>query len=111
MRMLFRPQARTEVLEAQAWYESRATGLGLEFARAVDAAVASAVRNPEMFALVTGSCRRVLLAGSRSPWSTGFAAMNFLSLRCSITSVIPPSWSIALGANNSLKPMPLRGTA
>ena len=67
MRMLFRPQARTEVLEAQAWYESRATGLGLEFARALDAAVASAVRNPEMFALVTGSCRRVLLR--RFPFS------------------------------------------
>ncbi len=67
MRILFRPQARTEVLEAQAWYESRATGLGLEFARSVDAAVASAVRNPEAFLLVTGSCRRVLLR--RFPFS------------------------------------------
>lgn len=45
MRVLFRPQARTEVVEAQAWYESRATGLGLEFARLVDAAVASAARS------------------------------------------------------------------
>jgi len=61
VRILFRPQARTEVLEAQAWYESRATGLGLEFARAVDAAVASAVRNPEAFALIASSCRQVLL--------------------------------------------------
>ena len=42
MRILFRPEARAELLEAQAWYESRATGLGLEFARVVDAAVASA---------------------------------------------------------------------
>jgi plasmid stabilization system protein ParE len=57
----FRPEARTEVLEAQAWYESRATGLGLEFARAVEAALASAVRNPDAFSLVTGSCRRTLL--------------------------------------------------
>ncbi len=46
MRILFRPEARTEVLEAQTWYESRAAGLGLEFARAVEAALASAVRNP-----------------------------------------------------------------
>ena len=61
MRILFRPEARAEVLEAQAWYESRAVGLGLEFARVVDAAVASAARNPEAFAQVAGVCRRVLL--------------------------------------------------
>ncbi len=67
MRILFRPQARSEVLAAQAWYESRATGLGLEFARAVDAAVASAVRNPGAFALIAGSWRRVLLR--RFPFS------------------------------------------
>ncbi len=67
MRVLFRPQARTEVLEAQAWYESRAAGLGLEFARAVDAAVASAVRNPETFAIIASSCRQVLLR--RFPFS------------------------------------------
>ena len=29
MRILFRPEARAEVLEAQTWYESRAVGLGL----------------------------------------------------------------------------------
>lgn len=61
MRVLFRPEARAEVLEAQTWYESRAVGLGMEFARVVDAAVASAVRNPEAFACVAGTCRRVLL--------------------------------------------------
>ena len=67
MRILFRPQARTEILEAQAWYESRAAGLGLEFARSVDVAVSSAVRNPEAFPPATGSCRRVLLR--RFPFS------------------------------------------
>ncbi|QNN69359.1 type II toxin-antitoxin system RelE/ParE family toxin [Thermomonas carbonis] len=61
MRILFRPEARAEVLEAQTWYESRAVGLGLEFARVVDAAVSSAARNPEAFAYVAGSCRRLLL--------------------------------------------------
>lgn len=67
MHILFRPQARAEVLEAQAWYESRATGLGLEFARAVDAAVAAAVRNPEAFTLIATTCRRILLR--RFPFS------------------------------------------
>ena len=61
MRILFRPEARAELLEAQAWDESRATGLGLEFARVVDAAVASASRDPTAFAQVAGTCRRVLL--------------------------------------------------
>ncbi|WP_184368906.1 MULTISPECIES: type II toxin-antitoxin system RelE/ParE family toxin [Xanthomonas] len=67
MRVLFRPQARTEALEAQAWYESRAAGLGLEFARALDATVAAAVRSPETFEAVAGSYRRVLLR--RFPFS------------------------------------------
>ena len=61
MRILFRPEARLELLEGQAWYESRATGLGLEFARVVDAAIASASRNPAAFAQIAGGCRRVLL--------------------------------------------------
>lgn len=67
MRILFRPQARAEALEAQAWYESRATGLGLEFARALDAAVAAAVRDPETFPAIGSNCRRVLLR--RFPYS------------------------------------------
>jgi plasmid stabilization system protein ParE len=67
MQVLFRPEARAELLEAQAWYESRAAGLGLEFARAVEAAVESAVRNPTAFAYVAGNCQRVLLR--RFPYS------------------------------------------
>lgn len=67
MRVVFRPQARTEALEAQIWYESHAAGLGIEFARALDAAVAAAVSNPEAFSTVAGSCRRILLR--RFPFS------------------------------------------
>ena len=72
MRVLFRPQARTEVLEAQAWYESRAAGLGMEFARAIDAAMASAIRNPQAFAVVANNCRQVLLR--RFPFSLIYRA-------------------------------------
>jgi hypothetical protein len=46
MLVVLRPEAEEELLEAQAWYESKALGLGFEFARAADAAVASALRNP-----------------------------------------------------------------
>ena len=61
MQIVFRPEARNEALAAQDWYESRALGLGLEFARSLEAAVASAIRNPDTFILVDGECRRVLL--------------------------------------------------
>ena len=42
MLVVLRPEAEVELLEVQAWYESIALGLGFEFARAADAAVASA---------------------------------------------------------------------
>lgn len=61
MQIVFRPEARSEALAAQDWYESRALGLGLEFARALEAALACAVRNPQSFGFVEGVCRRVLL--------------------------------------------------
>ena len=62
MEILFRPEARAEALEAQAWYEARALGLGLEFARSLDAAVNQAARSPATFASIGwGGCRRVLL--------------------------------------------------
>jgi hypothetical protein len=50
MHVVFRPEAEEELLEAQAWYEARAAGLGLEFARAVDVAVeaaSNASRSPQ----------------------------------------------------------------
>ena len=34
MLVLLRPEAEQELLEAQAWYKSKALGLGFEFARA-----------------------------------------------------------------------------
>lgn len=39
MLVVLRPEAEHELLEAQIWYESKALGLGFEFARAADAAV------------------------------------------------------------------------
>ena len=44
MQLVFRPEAQVELLAAQAWYEERATGLGFEFALAVDAAITRALR-------------------------------------------------------------------
>jgi hypothetical protein len=46
MQLVCRPAAQVELLAAQAWYDERATGLGFEFARAVDAASTRALRAP-----------------------------------------------------------------
>jgi plasmid stabilization system protein ParE len=67
MRVLFRPEARDDVLDARDWYERQSAGLGAEFVRALEAAVAIAQRNPEAFPSVLGDFRRVLLR--RFPYS------------------------------------------
>lgn len=61
MRIVFRPEAQQELLQAQAWYESRAEGLGIDFARAFEVALLSALRNPAGFHVVEEDLRRVLL--------------------------------------------------
>ena len=60
MQLVFRPEAQQELLEARAWYEARAVGLGFEFARAVDAAVAKALRMPLAFPRIETECRHVI---------------------------------------------------
>ena len=62
MLVVLRPEAEGELLEAQAWYESKALGLGFEFARAADAAVALAFRNPVGHLRIEEEFRRVLFA-------------------------------------------------
>ena len=59
MLVVLRPEAEQELLEAQAWYESKALGLGFEFARAAEAAVASALRNPFGHLRIEEEFRRV----------------------------------------------------
>ena len=60
MHVVFRPEAQQELLEAQAWYEERSPGLGFEFARAEDAAIARALRMPLAFTLVEAEFRHVI---------------------------------------------------
>jgi len=60
MKLVFRPEAREELLYAQAWYELRSPGLGFEFARAVDAAIAQALRTPLAFPRIEAGFRHVI---------------------------------------------------
>jgi plasmid stabilization system protein ParE len=61
MAVLFRPEAREDIVQARDWYEERAAGLGREFLRALEVAVARAQRSPEAFPLIEGRFRRVPL--------------------------------------------------
>ncbi|MCP4699851.1 MAG: type II toxin-antitoxin system RelE/ParE family toxin [Gammaproteobacteria bacterium] len=67
MKLIFRPEAETELLEARAWYEARSSGLGFKFARAADAALESALRMPFAHPRIEGEFRHILLR--RFPYS------------------------------------------
>lgn len=66
-RLVLRPEAETELAEAVDWYEARGKGLGAALLRAVDAAIAAILRNPEMYPVVFATVRRAMLR--RFPYS------------------------------------------
>ena len=52
MRLILRPEAEDELLEAIDWYEARCPGLGSEFYRCVDTCFEQILRQPAMYPLV-----------------------------------------------------------
>lgn len=60
MHLVFRPEAQKELLDAEAWYEERAVGLGFEFARAVDVAVERIRRMPLTYPAMEGGFRHLM---------------------------------------------------
>ena len=91
MLVVLRPEAEQELLEAQAWYESKALGLGFEFARAADAAVASALRSPFGHLRIEEEFRRVLFRKFLTRSSISQARMSCLWFRFFISIV---SWGL-----------------
>lgn len=81
MRLVFRPEAQEELLEAKAWYEACADGLGMDFARAFESALLNALRRPEAHPVVQDELRGCYCAVSPMPCFTGRGATNFWSLR------------------------------
>ncbi len=69
-RLVVRPAAEADIAQAALWYEQRAVGLGAEFLRAVDVALAEIARMPERFPVVHPVCRRALLR--RFPYGVYF---------------------------------------
>jgi len=49
MKLRVAPPARDDLREAAAWYESRRSGLGLEFLAAVDSALQRILKDPHRF--------------------------------------------------------------
>lgn len=70
--LVVRPEVEAELSEAAEWYEVRAPGLAAEFLRAVDACIASVVRNPFQYPVVHEEKRRALVR--RFPYALIYVA-------------------------------------
>ena len=68
--VVFTQAASGELIDAQDWYESEASGLGRRFRAAVDALVERMSVNPRQFPIVFKNVRRALLR--RFPYSLFF---------------------------------------
>jgi len=92
VRVVFRPQARVELLEAKVWYEERSSGLGMEFARVADAVAASIARFPSQFPKAHGEMRKAVFP--RFPYSFLYQLIDddILILACFHHRKDPREW-------------------
>lgn len=72
-RLVLRPQAEAELLDARDWYADQRPGLGGAFATEVDRALARIVQAPLAHPRVQGETRRALVR--RFPYAIYFHAM------------------------------------
>lgn len=62
--VVFRPEARRDVVEATKWYvDKKSPQFGERFNDAVDAAIAAILENPYAYAIVTRQTRRAPVNG------------------------------------------------
>ena len=61
MRLIVRPEAESESLDAIDWYEARSPGLGSELLRCVDACFQRILRNPEIHPMVHREARMAIV--------------------------------------------------
>jgi toxin ParE1/3/4 len=61
LRLIVRAKTESDIESAFRWYEAQKPGLGADFIRSVDAALASVQREPELYQIVYRNARRVLL--------------------------------------------------
>ena len=92
MRLVFRPEAQREIFAAQSWYEDRAQGLGLEFARAVDVVIDRISRTPTAFTRLEAQYRHLMLR--KFPYSIIYHATDaeIVVVSCFHHRCKPASW-------------------
>ncbi len=61
MQVLVRPAAAADIEDAFLWYKQQRPGLGADFLRTVDNALAAIQSNPQLHAVVRRNTRRALL--------------------------------------------------
>jgi plasmid stabilization system protein ParE len=89
----FTQTARAELIDAQAWYEREAPGLGRRFRAAIDALTERMSANPLQFPVVYKNVRRALLR--RFPYSLFFVIeddASLLVIACFHASRDPAHW-------------------
>jgi plasmid stabilization system protein ParE len=69
-RLVFRPQAEAELLDARDWYETERVGLAAVFTAALEATVGAILENPLAYPRVKGDTRRALVR--RFPYAVYF---------------------------------------
>ena len=94
MIVIFRPHAVEDVIEAAAWYEAHAPGLGEQLIDEILTATHRAQENPELFAIVRreGNVRRVLT--KRFPYRDLFLGGRRDALRSRSSSRSAPRSSV-----------------
>ena len=92
MQVKFSPEAELELQEAFDWYELQSTGLGFEFARAVESAVNLISRNPLVYPKIEADFRRILLR--KFPFMLVYVELNstLLVISCFHQMRKPKSW-------------------
>ena len=92
MAVVFRDTAEQQLLQAQVWYESQRAGLGIEFARSVDAAISRVARQPLAAPVVYENVHRVVL--KRFPYSVFYLIepQQLVILSCLHTRRNPAAW-------------------
>lgn len=72
-RLVLRPQAEAELLDARGWYEDQRRGLGGAFATEVDRTLAGILQAPLAYPRIQSETRRALVR--RFPYAIYFHAM------------------------------------
>jgi toxin ParE1/3/4 len=91
--VIFTQTARSELIEAQDWYDREVTGLGRRFRQAIDPMIERMSQNPRQFPAVFKQVRRALVR--HFPYSLFFTLEkdgDVLVIACFHASREPANW-------------------